>query len=89
MVSASGTAASNFAHGYAVASNLAKHELWTVKKVITRIEDIKKNASNKLFQFFVYNLTELPVVRDRYFSACFNLPFNRSFVEFAAFALTF
>jgi len=41
------------------------------------------------FSIFVYYLIELLVVRDRYFSACFNLPFNRSFVEFAAFALTF
>jgi hypothetical protein len=41
------------------------------------------------FSIFVHILTELLVVRDRYFSACFNLPFNRSLVEFAALALTF
>ena len=88
MVSASGTTASKFAHGYAAASNLVKHEVWTVKRWLEVLKTyLKMQATN--FSIFVYNLTELLVVRDRYFSACFNLPFNHSFVEFAAFALTF
>ena len=50
MVSAPGIAASNFAHGHAVASNLAKYDLWTIKS------DYKywiyvKNARKKTFQF--------------------------------------
>ena len=46
-VSGSGIAVSSFANGYAVASNFAKHELRTAKKVITRTDDIlKMQATN-------------------------------------------
>jgi len=50
MVSASGIPASNFARGYAVASNRANHELRTVKKWLQELTTYYK-CRQQIFQF--------------------------------------